>query len=193
MSKLLGTKPWYNSKGKFKTYKDGKVTESYNTWKNIFDRCYRTTCKNPTYLDIKVSEEWFDYQNFAKWFYENKYYQKGWHLDKDIVLRGNDTYCPEYCVFVPREINNLFTLRKSERGDTPSCVVWHERLGKYEARSTHNGKLVYHGVYENIEDAFLVAKAAKESEIRLKANKYKNLIDPRVYDSLISWEVHFND
>ena len=46
---------------------------------------------NKNYLDVTVCEEWHNFQNFAKWFYENYYEISGekMRLDKDILIKGN--------------------------------------------------------------------------------------------------------
>lgn len=36
-----------------------------------------------------------------------KPHMEGWHLDKDILLKGNKVYSPETCAFVPAKINSL--------------------------------------------------------------------------------------
>ena len=105
--------------GKYNTRKDVK---GYTTWVNMFRRCYdiKVQERQPTYKDAIVCEEWYNFQNFAEWFENN--YVEGWHLDKDILVKGNKIYSPETCCFVPRDINNLFLLRKNNRGDYPIGV-----------------------------------------------------------------------
>lgn len=193
MSKRI-IKEQINSGGKYKTNENYKILKPYQCWSDIFKRCYKSEIKDVAYNDCFISDSWIDYQDFAKWFYSLSFYEVGWHLDKDIIVRGNKEYGPETCCFVPRTINNLFTLRKNFRGTTPNGVVYHERLNKYEARCTDGtGKMKYYGVYETCEEAFIVFKHHKEALIKSKANQYKDLIDPRCYNSLMSWEVMFDD
>ena len=70
-------------------------------------RAYQTWHKNnPTYKNCSVCEEWHNFQNFAKWFYDNypnddlKY-----ELDKDIKVEGNKVYSPDTCLFVTKKEN----------------------------------------------------------------------------------------
>lgn len=82
----------------------------YTTWKRILERCYNKKFqeKHPTYKDATVCEDWYNFQNFAEWMDENwKPHMEGWHLDKDILLKGNKVYSPETCAFVPAKINSL--------------------------------------------------------------------------------------
>ena len=78
----------------------------YDCWSNMLRRCYCTKYheKAPTYKDCTVSEEWHNYQNFAKW-YEDSYIE-GYHLDKDIKVEGNRVYGPDTCMFVTRQRNS---------------------------------------------------------------------------------------
>lgn len=89
---------------------------SYYHWYSMIKRCYSVLSdgSNKAYLDkgVVVSEEWHDFQNFAKWFqdyiYENKinYTKHRYNLDKDILGTGL-LYSPNNCCVVPEIINNF--------------------------------------------------------------------------------------
>jgi len=85
----------------------GKITRQYTAWKNMLKRCYDTQYqeKNSTYKGCSVVKEWHNFQNFAKWFDEN--YIEGYDLDKDIRVKGNKVYGPEFCVFVSHSDNTI--------------------------------------------------------------------------------------
>ena len=79
----------------------------------MLGRCYNeyNLKRRPTYKGCEVCDEWLNFQNFAEWF-DNNYYtidNEAVCLDKDILIKGNKTYSPEACVFVPITINSLFT------------------------------------------------------------------------------------
>ena len=94
----------------------------YKTWSSIFQRCYSGI--KHVYKDVTVCEEWHNFQNFAEWFYKNynPKYMEGWHLDKDILVKGNKVYSPETCCFVPREVNNFFTKKTAKGNNLPTGV-----------------------------------------------------------------------
>lgn len=94
--------------GPYKVTKGGVKTESYEKWHHMMERCYsdKFIKKNPTYYGCKVCEEWHDFQNFSKWYYENPNSGKGLHLDKDILGSGK-LYSPSTCALVTREDNNI--------------------------------------------------------------------------------------
>ena len=61
----------------------------------------------PAYKDCTVCNEWLTFQNFANW-HEQHYPQtkENWQLDKDIKIKGNTIYSPEYCQYVT-QLDNL--------------------------------------------------------------------------------------
>ena len=54
----------YIGQGKYTS----KNTKIYSTWNNMLSRSYSENChKNqPTYKNVTVCEEWYNFQNFAK-------------------------------------------------------------------------------------------------------------------------------
>ncbi len=85
---------------------NGITTKCYKTWHSMFYRCYNEYSleRDGTYRDCTVCEEWYNFQNFARWFEIN--YKEGLHLDKDILTEGNREYSPECCSFVPVQENS---------------------------------------------------------------------------------------
>ena len=90
---------------------EGEKGRVYNIWKKVLQRCYSKEyhIKKPTYIGCSVVKEWLNFQNFAKWYKKNYKPEtmEGWHLDKDILVKGNKIYSPETCCFVPADINSL--------------------------------------------------------------------------------------
>ena len=56
-----------------------------------------------------------------------------------------------------------------------------------------NGKQKRLGCYKNPIDAFNAYKRGKERFIKIKAEEYKDTLDPIVFDALIKYEVDIND
>lgn len=81
---------------------------AFKKWHSMLERCHcpKYLKKKPSYSGCSVSEEWHNFQNFAKWW-DNQYYESGWHLDKDLLKFGNKVYSKDTCSLVPREINML--------------------------------------------------------------------------------------
>lgn len=163
-----------------------RQTREYMVWTQMLNRCYNEKWneKSPSYLGIAtVCEEWYNFQNFAKWYSENYYEVKGrLHIDKDILFPGNKVYCPEKCLLIPQRINLLFMNKQNARAlpnGIRSCPAG------YEAR--YNGKEL--GIYSTLKGAFDVYSKRKKEEIIRVANEYKNIIPKHVYDALISYEI----
>lgn len=163
----------------------------YSVWNCMLQRCYNTDNidNRKTYKEIVVCKEWHNFQNFIKWCINNYNFEtiQGWHLDKDILIKGNKVYSPKTCCFVPNEINALFTKRDSKRGKHPIGVS--KDYGKFKAtlRKTNLGR------FDTPEEAFQAYKTAKEEYIKEVADKWKDLINPRVYQAMYNYQVEITD
>lgn len=174
--------------GEYVSKVDGKHTPAYKTWHGMLRRCYcpKSLARYPTYIGCTVHPDWHNFQVFAEWF-ERQYWAECWHLDKDLISDGNKVYSEETCVFLPQQLNTLLTDSGASRGDLPQGVSRHGR--GYQAQLNVDGKLHYLGTYQTPEEAFQAYKFAKESNVKRMAEQYRGLIDPRVYDSLMRYEV----
>lgn len=184
--------------GDYKVKIKGKHTKAYSIWNNIIQRCYNplSQIKNITYKDCLVCDDWHNFQNFAKWYYENYYEVQNQNmcLDKDILIKGNKIYSPKTCVFVPNDINVLFTKRQNDRGDYPIGVTYVERDKKYLVQcSSKNNKSRFVKYCDSAEEAFYIYKEYKENIIKLIAEKYKPQIPELLYLALINYKVEIND
>ena len=187
----------YIGVGEYKASENGKATKVYGTWKDMLKRCYdpKYHMKRPTYFNCEVCEEWLNFQNFASWYEEN-YYEiedKVMCLDKDILVKGNKIYSPDTCVFVPQEINNLFTKRDAARGELPLGVSTNRRTNKFEAQCKVNGKTTYIGRYNSPEEASAAYKEYKEELIKSIADEYKEYIPDKLYDAMYNYDVSIFD
>lgn len=166
-------------------------TKPHKLWLGILERCYseKTKEKRKTYIGCSVCEEWLLFSNFKKWFDEN--YIEGWHLDKDILVKGNRVYSPQTCCFVPQEINSLLTNRRLHRGKLPVGV---KRSGKFFVSECQNGgtRIRVYG-HKTVEDAFVCYKELKEERIKNMANKWKERLSENVYEALCNYKIDFND
>lgn len=189
----------YLGVGKYKTkMSDGKDSKCYTTWRDMIQRCYDKNfqIKNKSYKNCYVCNEWLNYQNFSAWFYEN-YYEvsdDSMCLDKDIICKGNIVYCPEYCVFAPKRINCMFISRNRNIKKSLIGVSYIKSDNTYQVQtrtSTHG--IQYIGRYKDRGEAFSVYKSMREKYIKEIALLYKDKIDPRLYNAMISYEVGVND
>lgn len=173
-------------------YSNKTHPKTYSIWYSMLNRCYnKKTTQNPSYKHCSVSKEWKCFQNFAKWFDEN--YKESWHLDKDIIFKGNKIYSSETCCFVPREINNLFTKTDTLRGEYPIGVTKRVGIKGFRVRILIRNKDFHLGTFDTSEEAFQAYKVAKENYIKEIADEWRKQITEKVYEAMYKYEVEITD
>ena len=180
---------------------NGVLTKEYILWHSMLVRCYSDTSKkkNPTYEGCKCSENFKSYEYFYDWChkqigFDNDGDGNPFQLDKDLLVKGNKVYNESTCVFLPKEINLLLIKRESLRGEYLIGVYWHKTNKAFVARVAKNkGKQEYLGSFKTGLEAFNAYKEAKEAFVKEQANKWKDKIDPRAYNALMSYEVSIDD
>ena len=183
--------------GKFVGGSYSDESTEYDYWDGMLRRGYSERVKklHLSYNDCTVDEHWHNFQNFGDWFEKNykPEYMKGWCLDKDILIKGNRIYSENTCCFVPNEINVLFTNGYVKRGKYPKGVSYKPKINRYVAQYQNNCVVTHIGTYKTIEEAFQAYKEVKEDYIKQKANKWKDKIDPRVYQAMYNYQVEITD
>lgn len=197
-------KPVFNGRGYMGV---GKYSFSnrkhYQLWTNMLIRAYDENFlkRYPTYKDVEVCNEWLNFQNFAAWCDMQEFFNtkddkgRSYHLDKDILVRGNKVYSPETCCFVPNNINSLINLGKSRRGAYPIGVAYHKALKLYTSSVGAGFKDSYKhlGYFNCPEKAFSAYKTAKELIIKEVAEYWKMKISDKTYKALMAWEIGVDD
>ena len=175
----------------------GRDTKDCGLWKSMLQRCYSNTFqkRNPTYDGCEVSYNFKSYEYFYEWC--NKqigFGNDGWHLDKDLLIKGNKVYSETACVFLPREINQILIKREASRGEHLIGVCWCKRDKAFKAQVNKNKGRSEHLGYFNTElEAFNAYKTAKETFIKEQADKWKGQIDERAYNALMNYTVEITD
>ena len=116
-----------------------------------------------------------------------------WVLDKDILVKGNKVYSPQTCCFVPQEINVLLTNCRKRRGECPIGVSFIKAKQKFSVSLAYDGKNKTIGHFDNPLEAFNAYKKAKELRIKELADKWKEQLEPRVYEALYNYKVEITD
>lgn len=175
-------KPWI---------KKGEKTKAHDAWIRMFDRCYSDKFHEnwPTYIGCEVCEEWYNFQNFAKWFYDN-YYEvpnQSMEVDKDWLVVNNKIYCPDNCCIAPNIINTCtLSHDKVINFNMPIGISWHKN-GSYVARCSNRGKRKTIGYYHNIEDASKAYWTYKINYVEDLAREYKSQIPDKLYDAMMNF------
>lgn len=185
----------FNDK-KYPSVKNGVSLKEYVLWKKMIQRCYdkKFLDRRPTYTGCSVSENFKSYSYFYEWCQKQVGFKNnGWHLDKDLLIKGNRVYGENTCVFIPLELNNFIVKRESLRGDFPIGVYFKKTHNMFSSEISIDGKKVFLGYFKNSYDAFLEYKKNKEVHAKVVAERYAGSVDSRVYNSLISFVVEFSD
>ena len=148
----------------------------------------------PSYVDCTVLEKWRYLSNFKEWCEKQiGFGNEGLELDKDILVKGCKIYSEDTCAFVPAEINCALLSSKKVRGSFPQGVIYNSTKTRYRARIQRGYKWESLGTYDTPEEAFYVYKPVKEAHIKSLAEKWKDKIDHRVYEALMTWTIEITD
>ena len=173
----------YIGEGKY-SYSENKLPYSY--WRHMLQRCYVKREKYKTYFDCQVCDEWLNFQNFAKWFYENYYEIEGEtvELDKDFLQKGSKVYSPKTCIFIPHSINMFAT----ERGNNYEVG----KSGKYYFYTSEFGRKIHLGTFATIEEGERVLKKRRNDYLKTLVLKYKDVLPNHVikglYEGVSEWQ-----
>ena len=189
----------------YKNLPEGKSyasEELYSYWQRMITRCYnpkeQAKPSGRAYIGCTVSDEWHNFQNFAEWALCNEYCGKVddlgniWHLDKDILVIDNKVYSSNSCLFVPNEINSIFS--EGEVGNTGYLGVNYIKPATkgskegYIARCHINGERQYLGYFETPSKAYSAYRIAKIEAAKELAIKWEGKVDSRVIDALLNFE-----
>lgn len=188
--------------GDIKTKRNGKFIKEYETWANVLQRCYDKKKQEefPRYKECAVCDEWLYFPNFYDWCHNQSNWNKvienphDFHIDKDILVKGNKIYSPSTCCFVPSMVNVLFTKSNATRGLLPIGVS--NDQGKLRSRCNNPyGKDYYKRGFATPEEAFEFYKQCKHKVLVQTAQIEfeKGNITQECYDAMLNYEVEITD
>ena len=173
------------------------LTKEYALWCDMLRRCYSDSYKKrkPTYEGCEVGDKFKNYEYFYEWCNNQfGFNNKDWHLDKDLLIKGNKVYSESTCVFIPQEINKVLVKREASRGEHLIGVYWNKKASAFVARVNKNkGKREYLGLFKTEIEAFNAYKKAKEAFVKEQADEWKGKIDDRAYEALMNYTVEITD
>lgn len=186
--KLLKLRKYQTKSG----YTPAVVRATRSLWCSISQRLGKGAYKGCTM-------EWTSVSELRVWLVKQIGFGKeNFELDKDVLVKGNRVYGPNTCVFLPIEINSLFSgcYKAQRRGQYPLGVSYNRTSGSFVAQMSNRqerGLDKYLGSFKTVAEAFACYKAAKEAKIKYMANKWKDQIDPRAYEALMARTVEWDD
>lgn len=173
---------------------EGVMIESYKYWANMLKRSYTDypSNKDNCYEQCPVNESWYNYQNFARWFWENYKLFDGTgikpYLDKDLLNFGNaKEYSEQNCCLIPQIINASITLGRSTKS-VYGTGVKRNNSGTYTAFITRKSKSYRIGTFPSKEEAYIAFLIEKEKYIKSLAEEYKIVLREDVYNTLRNWK-----
>lgn len=182
----------YLGYGRHKAHRGSKM---YDVWKSIMQRSYSYNYHKirPTYTSCSVDPHWHCFQNFGDWFEENwkSYMGNNWHLDKDILKKGDKVYSLDTCCFVPQEINALFIKRKHREDNLPTGV--YKKCNGYAASLSKQRNSPYLGTFDSIEEAFECYRFHKELWIKEIADTWRDMITEECYIAMYNRKIKITD
>lgn len=184
---MMGNKLYgqgFNEGGDFPTYSEGKCTKEYTLWLSMITRCYskKNLERRGTYIDCEVSENFKNFQFFAKWCQNQKGFGlEGWQIDKDILCTGTGSsiYSEDTCCFVPNCINMYFLK------DRRVCVNYHKKSKLWQANISINNKTKYIGSSKVYEEALNMYNSYKLLVVKDLLVKYENQLEDKVVNKIL--------
>ena len=179
----------------------GETMYEYVVWSDMIRRCYsvKERSRLPTYAGCQAEPFFHYFTNFLNFIKTLKGYKtkdefgRRFHLDKDLLFKGNKLYSRNTVCLLPPEVNAFLTKSTSTRGKCMIGVSYHKRVHKFTAQFSYDGKLVHLGCYDSEKEAHLAYKTAKENRAKELAEKWKHTIDERAYEALMSYTVYTSD
>lgn len=171
--------------------------KDYNIWNAIRQRCYNLNIQDrlyPQYIGCTMSEDFLIFSKFKEW-YNNQIGcdQDGWHIDKDLLVKGNKVYSAETCILLPKQINSAIVIHNRGSNNFPMGVIYNCTKTRYRARIQRKEGWESLGAYDTPEEAFYAYKPVKEAYVKSIAEQWKDKIDPRAYQALMNWTIDIDD
>lgn len=169
-------------------------TKSGSVWHNVKQRCKiegAEQLRNPAYVGSFMSKNFKNFEFFVNWHSSQVGFGlENYHIDKDILIKGNKQYHEDCCVLVPQALNNFLCAHGAARGEWPQGVSFNKEKRYFQATITIDSKAKRLGGFNTPEAAFIVYKSAKEQEARRWAQRLEDgefIVDLRVIERLRNW------
>lgn len=174
----------------------------HSVWSSMYMRSYDESYLEwkPSYSEATVDEHFYNFQNFAAWCQTQKgFFEPGYHLDKDLLSKGNKIYSPNFCRFVPAYVNTVLSASGTIRGEWPLGVhkLQNSRINPYGAQiKVAKGERKYLGIHPTPESAHKAWQIEKANQIELAVSKYakERVFDTEIADALMlrAWNLRLD-
>lgn len=181
----------YLGAGKYVSSVNGVKTLAYVQWHGMMRRgyCPKLKSKHLSYVGVEVCEEWHNFQVFAEWYVNHRFYGLGYHLDKDLLVKGNKVYSPDTCCLIPVELNTFLNDNPAVRKSLPLGVTKRTIGNNYQAAMSIENTRKHLGYYKTPEEAHQAYKKAKEAFVKERAKFWMGSVEESVIEALMNWKV----
>lgn len=147
--------------GDFRSAHKNIPSKAYSRWSGMLSRCYNK--EDPSYsiyggAGVYVDNEWHNFQNFAKWFYDNcpeNTKARDINIDKDLFSGVTKMYSENTCCLLPAKLNVMLSnLGKGEIRKRENCNTWEVYRyinEKFERLVSSSNKMLVEDVLINYE------------------------------------------
>ena len=171
---------------------NGKDFKSYNMWASMIRRVFLPDKDRKN--DLKICDEWLNYQEFANWFDLNYYEIE----DCEVIItntffnKDEKMYSPETTIFLPRFINLLINTnghgdKKLPRGISYDCKRFIEPYRVSFKKYKENTKC--YGSYQTFQEAYKVLKYEKEKYIHEVADELIDVLPYKIFSELKNYKM----
>lgn len=155
----------------------------FTAWSNMLMRVYSKAYLkgNPTYVGVKVCEEWHTFSKFKSWMEKQDW--EGKQLDKDLLGDGK-LYSPETCCFLTSQVNNFISPTRKSAGGLKTGVYIDRKVNKFASCciDPSTGKSVWLGYHETEAAAH---DAWRQKRIEFSKVLADGICDPRAKEALL--------
>jgi hypothetical protein len=179
-------------------------TQEYMSWVNMLSRCYYDKSTNrikgySSYDDTTVDKSWHNFQTFAEWFCEEKKRVMSimplinYALDKDILSTNARVYSSSTCCLIPTEINIAVKSLSTRFKDDKLCTLNLNKNKRYSIKFKIGRKSIIIENADTAKECMEFYLKYKEGYVHDLANKYKSVLTPNVYATLMSYKLPKRD
>jgi hypothetical protein len=175
-----------------RTIGKGKYTRNHPAYR-YWDSIHTRVKDLKSYDDVTIQDEWYVFQNFAKWCETQKGFNqldlnsRFFVLDKDIKSDPkNRRYSESTCSFIPQCLNAMFLKSKKTQYKGSQGVYADHIIEEYIAVLRLDGVYVEVGSSPSFKEAYEILMKARKEKLKSIIDKYKDKLDDHVIESILS-------
>jgi hypothetical protein len=160
---------------------EGKERQALELWKEMIHKCHNKGIPKESRRQQSVSSRFKDFRAFHRWYVQQPCSElDSVFLTKDLLYKGSRVYSDATCVLLPKAIYEVLDECKITRSDL-------EAMKDEVAMSPSTDP------EKRLQEAYIEAKREIETTLRILAERYRHMLDPRAYKALVTYQVEITD